>query len=605
MLKQQNESTSTYRSFNTVNSAINTPRLTINYTVDPIGLENFWGYTKDGVNPANGNLVLKETDQSIPGRGIPVSVTRTNNSRKSTTAGIFGYGWFSNIETRIIDAGSGPITLVDGDNTRHIFGESIGGGYVSAGGIYLTLIKNADLTYTITQADGTKVNYNTSGKVASIVDTNGNTTAFTYDVNGKLTTMRDASGRTTSIAYGTNGYVSSITDPANRTVAYEYDVNGNVTKVTDTSGKFTTHGYDATHRLTGITNPRNITTTVGYGASDRVANINRPITIDGVATTSTTNYVYDTTNMVTTFTDGEGRRVDYTYNANGNIIQVTENPLDAQNKAITTFNYDNNNNLTQVKDPNTNKISGTSAYIYTYDANGNITAVQLPENQLATNTYDNKNNLTTAKDYNSNTSFSTYDTKNNKTEATDPNLQTSATRYNANGNLINNTQVMSAADNFVANSSFELDINARNWPDNWTQLTEPSKTASYAWSTTTKFGQKSVSISDPTGWATIGSDKLSYTAGDKYIVSGYVKTMNTTNTAVVKLEFYDSLNNWLGQQTAYQLQGTHDWTRVQAVVDSVPTNTTQIKVLVGLNAGTGTAYFDGIQRTRTIRYKCC
>ncbi|GAB6153978.1 hypothetical protein JCM17380_27280 [Desulfosporosinus burensis] len=68
MLKQQNEGTSPYRSFNTVEAGPtnNTPRLTINYTVDPIGLENFWGYTKDGVNPANGNLVLQETDLSFP-----------------------------------------------------------------------------------------------------------------------------------------------------------------------------------------------------------------------------------------------------------------------------------------------------------------------------------------------------------------------------------------------------------------------------------------------------------------------------------------------------------------------------------------------------------
>ncbi|GAB6153977.1 hypothetical protein JCM17380_27270 [Desulfosporosinus burensis] len=507
------------------------------------------------------------------------------------TAGIFGYSWFSNLETRLVDAGTGPITLVDGDNTRHIFGEIAGGGYVAAGGIYLTLVKNGDATYTITQADGTKVNYNTSGKVASIVDT----TSFTYDGNGKLTTIQDASGRTTSLVYGTNGYVSSITDPANRTVAYEYDVNGNLTKVTDTAGKFTTYGYDATHNLTGITNPRNITTTVGYGASDRVANVNRPITIDGVSTTSTTNYVFDITNKVTTVTDGEGRRVDYTYNANGNIVQVTENPLDAQNKAITTFDYDNNNNLTQVKDPNTNKISGTSAYIYTYDANGNITEVQLPENQRASNTYDTNNNLISATDYNRNTSSSSYDTKNNKTEATDPNLQTSATRYAANGNLLNYTNTMSAADNLIPNSGFELDNDANNWPDNWTKSTEPNKTATYAWSTTAKLGQKSVSVSNPTGWAIVGTDLFPYTAGDKYVISGYVKTVATTNTAVVKLAFYDANNVWIDQQTAYQLKGTNDWTRVQAVIDSVPANTAKIQLTVGLNAGSGTAYFDGIQ----------
>jgi len=318
-------------------------------------------------------------------------------------------------------------------------------------------VKNGDSTYTITQADGTKVNYNTSGKVVSIVDTNGNTTAFTYDGNGKLTTIQDASGQTTTLV------------------------------------------------------------------------------------------------------------------------------------------YDNNNNLTQVKDPNTNKVSGTSAYIYTYDAKGNITEVQLPENQRASNTYDSNNNLITAEDYNSNTSYSGYDAKNNKTEATDPNLQTSATRYAANGNLLNYTNTMSAADNLVANSSFELDNDANNWPDNWTKSTEPGKTATYAWSTTTKFGQKSVSVSNPTGWAIFGTDLLPYTTGDRYVISGYVKTVATTNTAVIKLAFYDVNSISIGQRTAYQLKGTNDWTRIQAVIDSVPANTAKIQLTVGLNAGSGTAYFDGVQ----------
>ncbi|MGG0285144.1 DNRLRE domain-containing protein [Peribacillus butanolivorans] len=121
MLKQQNETTSPFRTFNTVNNGTNTPQLTINYTVDPIGIENYWGLTKDGVNPANGNLVYQKNDLSIPGRGIPVSMTRTYNNRKSHVTGMFGYGWTSNVEKRLVDGGTGPITLIDEDNTRHLW----------------------------------------------------------------------------------------------------------------------------------------------------------------------------------------------------------------------------------------------------------------------------------------------------------------------------------------------------------------------------------------------------------------------------------------------------------------------------------------------------
>jgi YD repeat-containing protein len=369
MLKQQNETTSPYRAFNTVNSGSNTPRLTIIYWVDPIGLEDFWGYTNDGINPANGNLVFQQSDLYIPGRGVPVDVTRTYNSRNSAAAGMFGYGWFSNVEAMLVDAGSGPITLIDGDYTRHIFGEKAGGGYAAHGGIYLTLEKNADGTYTITEKDQTKIHFNTSGKVSSIIDSNGNTTALAYNTNGKLSSILDASGRTTSISYGTNGFVSGITDPAGRTVSYSYDSAGNLTNVTDAAGKMTTLAYDTNHNLTGVTDPRNITSTIEYDTSDRVTKVNRPITVNGVLTTSTSSYSYDTANSVTTVIDGEGRRIDYHYNPNKNVVKVIENPLDSANQAITTFTFDNNNNLTEIKDPNANKSSG-AGYIYAYDDQG-------------------------------------------------------------------------------------------------------------------------------------------------------------------------------------------------------------------------------------------
>ncbi|WP_052948028.1 DNRLRE domain-containing protein [Aneurinibacillus tyrosinisolvens] len=584
MLKQQNETTSPYKSFNTVNSSTNTPQLTINYTVDPRGIEDFWSYTKDGVNPANGNLVVQNEDLSIPGRGVPISVKRTYNSRKSSTAGIFGYGWGSNLEAHLVDAGSGPIMFVDGDNTRHFFGQTAGGGYVAAGGLYLTLVKNADGTYTMTQMDGTILHFDINGWISSMVDTNGNTTSFNVDAAGNLTSVQDASGRKATFTYGTNGYVSSIMDPANHTISYGYDAAGNLTKVTDAAGNSTTFAYDA----------RNIKTTIAYDTSDRVSSVSQPITVNGAVQTSTTSYSYDTVNLVTAVTDGEGRRVDYTTNANGNVVQLTQNPLDAANKAVTYFAYDNNNNLTQVKDPNTNRVNGAETYVYTYDANGNITSKKLPGGQTSYDTYDSQNNLVKEQDFNKNISSSDYDAKNNQTESTDANVQTVAQRYNSAGNLLYSTNTMSVADNLVPNSSFEQGTTT-SWPDNWVQEIETGKTATYGWSSTTKWGKKAISISNPTGWAVAKSDIIPYAAGDRYIVSGYAKTANTTSQAMVKIDFLASTGKWLDQQVSYGLKGTHDWTRIQAVVENAPAGTTQIRVSVGLNAGSGTAYFDGVQ----------
>jgi len=594
-LKQQNETTSPYRTFTSVNNGNNTPRLSVNYRVEAIGLESFWTNTKDGINPANGNLVYQETDLQIPGRGPEVSLTRTYNSRKSSFKGLFGFGWMSNLDQWLVDSGSGPITLIDKDNTRHIFGEKVGGGYEAAGGVYLDLVKNADGTYVITEIDGTETNFNTSGKISSIVDTNGNTTTFVYDT-GKLIKVQDASGRATSFAYGTNGYVTSVTDPAGRVTGYVYDTAGNLTKVTDPEGKISTFSYDIDHNLTGITDARSIKTTVGYDTSDRVTSISRPLTINGAMQTSQTAYAYDTINLVTSVTDGEGKRVDYTVNANGNVVQTTGNPLDSANKTVTTFTYDSKNNLTKVVEPNINKVNGTSAYVYTYDDKGNITGVQLPENQNSTFGYDSNNNLIREQDFNNNVSTNDYDKNNNQIEATDPNVQTSASRYDANGNLLYSTHPMSAADNLLDNSGFELDQNKDNWPDGWTKMMQPNTTANYGWSNTSKFGNRSISISNPSGWAIVSSEKVKYEAGDQFIASAYIKTENTANTALIKIEYLNAQGTPL-QPTSYSfgLKGSQDWTRVQAVVSDVPDQTDTILVSFGLNAGAGTAYFDGVQ----------
>lgn len=625
MLKHQNETTSPWRSFNTVTSGSNTPRLTINFTVDPIGTEDYWSFSKDNVNPVNGNLVLQQGDLSIPGRGIPVSIDRTYNSRKTYLSGIFGYGWRSNVEVQLADSGSGPITLIDADATCHIFGQNVGGGYYATDGVYLSLVKNGDSTYTITQTDGTIVNFNTSGKISTMVDTHNNITTYAY-TSGKLTTIIDASGRTTTIAYGTNGYVSSVTyNPTNQAVTYNYDAIGNLTKVTDSAGKYVTYGnYDSDHNLGTITDERSIITTINYDVTnDRVTSISRPITIDGVKQTSTTNYKYYTTYSVTSVTDGEGNRVDYTYSANGNILQTTENPLDAANKVVTVYAYDGYNNLTLTKDANTNKvdlyhnafiysydgsgnitgitqqrpvtITSTDGYISTFDINGNVTGTQLSGGQNEAYVYDNKNNMTSSTDPMNNTSYNDYNEQSDNIESIDPFTQTNANRYFSNGNLEYSTAQMSAADNIAANSSFEIDENTDGLPDDWTQSVQGGATATFAWTSTAKFGSKAVSISNPTGWAVESSDMTPCTITDKYVVSAYVKTANTTGTSYVKADFYNVNNIWLGQSASKTIKGTNEWTRLQVVVDTIPANTTQIRATVGMNTGTGTAYFDGVQ----------
>jgi YD repeat-containing protein len=193
------------------------PKLVITYTISPLGEEDFWTTSATNVNTYNGNFYLPQTDVQIPGRGVPATVDRHYNSR-STFSGIFGYGWTSNIEQRLIDSGNGPIQYIDEDGTVHSFTPNGDGTYKTSAVLQLELVKNGDGTYDLTTADQTKYHFNTSGKLVQITDSNNNTTTITY-TGSNPTTITDASGRQVTLTFDANNRVTKVTDPANRTVS--------------------------------------------------------------------------------------------------------------------------------------------------------------------------------------------------------------------------------------------------------------------------------------------------------------------------------------------------------------------------------------------------
>ena len=210
------------------------PKLTINYVVNPLGNEDFWTYAGN-VHTANGNLMLSFSDVNVPGRGIPTTITRTYNSCSSNDEGVFGYGWNSELDVKITVKNKGPIQYIDADRTVHYFEQLPDGSYQSPPGLYLTLIKNANGTYTLTEKNGLKYNFSSVGDLTSISDAQGNTLTYIYS-NGKITGITDSSGRTTSISYGTNNKVSQVIDYASHKTTYGYSSSGDLTQVNQAVG---------------------------------------------------------------------------------------------------------------------------------------------------------------------------------------------------------------------------------------------------------------------------------------------------------------------------------------------------------------------------------
>lgn len=85
-----------------------------------------------------------------------------------------------------------------------------------------TVVKNSNDTYSLHLKDGGVHNYNSSGKLSSIVDRNGNTTTFSYNSNSQLVTITATTGRTLTFTYNSLGLVSAVSDGINFSVDSSY-----------------------------------------------------------------------------------------------------------------------------------------------------------------------------------------------------------------------------------------------------------------------------------------------------------------------------------------------------------------------------------------------
>ena len=226
--------------------------------------------------------------------------------------------------------------------------------------------------------DGERLSYSyaSSGDLSSVTDGRG-TTSFEYDSDGRLLQRREPDGRSISYGYDAQGRRTSITVPSG-TTQYGYDDDGRLARVTDPDGETTSYTYDADENLEQVIYPNGTLTEYGYDSFNRVVSVeNRSVTGSIISSHS---YTLGPKGERLRVEEASGRRVDYSYDERGQLIEERITEPDGSVRTI-AYTYDlAGNRLT--------KNDNGAIVSYTYDDNDRL----LTEGDIAY-TYDNNGNL--------------------------------------------------------------------------------------------------------------------------------------------------------------------------------------------------------------------
>ena len=243
-------------------------------------------------------------------------------------------------------------------------------------------------TYTYTY------NYNNNKTQTSKADTSGNTWVYTFGSGGLVTgSGAPGGGATGAETYYASGLVQQQTDAAGVKTYFTYDARGNVlTAINDYQGPTAVewrHVYDPSF-------PDKVLSYKAYTPGTNnihphwqgmqfdyyQAGSNAPgamhhvwqLADDGVTTRLMRTFTYDTHGRQLTATDALGNVTDWTYDAAGNVLTVTQPANnDAGGRPATTYGYDTLGRLTTITDPEGNITT------FTYDALDRVKTTTLPK----------------------------------------------------------------------------------------------------------------------------------------------------------------------------------------------------------------------------------
>jgi len=410
--------------------------------------------TPDPINIFSGEDYFSSTDFSYGAEGPRLELFRKYRSF-SAFMGMFGYGWRTAFDINLTQDSSGNVTIYDEQGTQLNFAfMSNTDTYTANQGNFNSLVKNPDNTFTLSDKNGVKRVYDTTGRLIKMIDRNDNILSFVYSpsVPGG-TYIQDANGRQIILNIDLNGHIISAKSPDGKIFQYGYDANGNLVSVTDPTGAVTNYTYDSNHKIIQFTNANSHNTYYQYDAQGRAVmtwrdnNINKTglnyqannttVVADSLGKNNT--YVFNSIGLQISRTDPLGNFTQQTWDGNMDRTSLT----DARNN-VTYFVYDSKGNLIQMTDPVNNKT------LMTYTPNFNLIASKTDAlANVTTFIYDSNGNLTSVTDALGKTHSFIYDQFGNIVTETDSRGNSTNLTYDIFGHVIQKTDALGNKTNFT------------------------------------------------------------------------------------------------------------------------------------------------------------
>ncbi|MGI5271382.1 LamG-like jellyroll fold domain-containing protein [Nonomuraea sp. CA-218870] len=175
-----------------------------------------------------GNYATTVTDAQVSVAGPPLAVTRTYNSLDTRTEGIFGAGWSTVWDMKLVEEPEGLLAHYP-DGRRLRFADKGDGTYQPPPGMHALLAEVDGGGWRLMDKSSTSFYFDSSGRLQRISDARGREQTLEYGSDGKMSRATATGGRSLHFTWSGSRVATVSTDPVDgESATWTYSYSGDI-----------------------------------------------------------------------------------------------------------------------------------------------------------------------------------------------------------------------------------------------------------------------------------------------------------------------------------------------------------------------------------------